>query len=419
MDTSDFFIEDGIKIYKEEETFYNPAMKFNRDISLLTIKNYFKEHTEVRILTAMCASGLRGMRYLKEDKKNIVHFNDISENAINSLKKNLTLNGFLTSKVYLAIERNILKNEKLIITQKDCNVLMNELYRFYDVIDIDPFGSCNTFAENAFRSIKHNGIICFTCTDKAALCSKVEKCYTKYGSHIYKNFCKNETPIRVLLSFLSHTAARFDFSIEPLLSFSVDYYLRVIVRVKLGKGKDVIENTSHTLICKCGNFMQQSIRKKPENIICNTCQNPMNLYGPFWIKPYCDRKFIKQMLENLDDRNARLKGVLKYLEQEIDSPWYFESNKIAKYLKTTTLNRKQILANLEKRGFLFSLTHCDVNGFKTNAPLSVIFEIFKNSDHCEVSSTVETLLKDNFYKGLLSSGMKPGSLPKQKEPNKR
>lgn len=411
--SKEVFEEEGVEIYNKENTFYNPAMKFNRDISMLSIKTYFRKHENLKILKAMCASGLRGIRYSKCDEKWNINFNDISKDAIDSLKCNFELNGITDYTEHKNSSRNMFVENKIAITKKDCTVLMNELKRFYDVIDIDPFGSCSLFTESALKSIKHNGLICFTCTDKAALCSKTDKCYTKYGAVIKKNFCKNETPLRVLLSYISRTAAKFDFSINPILSFSVDYYLRVIVQVKCGKKQTVFENNSNMLLCNCGNFEEFKLKETFETNKCNTCGGKMKFYGPFWNKSYCDKNFLKEMFETVDEEKyPRVIGVLRYLQQEIDTMWYYETNQIAKHLKVPNMKLKHILSHLDTLKYEFSLTHCDFDAFKTNAPMDVIFDIYKKGEKVEVTENVHRLLNIEYHKKLLNSKMKPGSLSK-------
>jgi len=84
--------------------FYNPVQEFNRDISILAIREFSKlrqeelalrgkEFTGISILEALSATGLRSVRYLKEIEniKTLVA-NDIDPTATQLMKQNFDFN---------------------------------------------------------------------------------------------------------------------------------------------------------------------------------------------------------------------------------------------------------------------------------------------------------------------------------------
>ena len=84
--------------------FYNPVQEFNRDFSILVIREFQKllveekqaknkEHQGLNILEALAATGLRSVRYLKEinNIKTLVA-NDIDPTATELMKKNFDFN---------------------------------------------------------------------------------------------------------------------------------------------------------------------------------------------------------------------------------------------------------------------------------------------------------------------------------------
>ena len=80
-------------VSKEMEVFYNPVMKFNRDISILLLNSIDKN--KLKIADPLAGSGIRSIRFLKElkkDKIKTISINDYSEKAIRSIKNNLKLN---------------------------------------------------------------------------------------------------------------------------------------------------------------------------------------------------------------------------------------------------------------------------------------------------------------------------------------
>jgi len=83
------------KISRSMEVFYNPVMKFNRDVSILLLKALGRR--KMNIADPLAGSGIRAIRFLLELPKGLIktiHINDHSENAINSINKNLTLNKY-------------------------------------------------------------------------------------------------------------------------------------------------------------------------------------------------------------------------------------------------------------------------------------------------------------------------------------
>lgn len=77
------------------------------------------------------------------------------------------------------------------------------------------------------------GLLCVTCTDLAVLAGSnyTESCFSKYGGHPVKSDFTHEVALRLVLSTIASSAARYKRHIVPLVSLSIDYYLRVFVRV--------------------------------------------------------------------------------------------------------------------------------------------------------------------------------------------
>src|SRR3989344_8444854 len=86
-------IETPKKVSSELDVFYNPVMEFNRTMSVLLLKSVADKKISVGL--PMCASGVRGIRFLKElpaSKVEHVYFNDNDSKAIKNVKENLKLN---------------------------------------------------------------------------------------------------------------------------------------------------------------------------------------------------------------------------------------------------------------------------------------------------------------------------------------
>lgn len=416
----EYFKEGAVVIAKQDDTFFNPAQKLNRDVSAEVIRSYFEGRENIRILTAMSATGLRGIRYLKEMDNAQLFLNDICPKAVETIKKNLELNGFPEYRTVGREDDIRTQNERINVLLSDCSVLMNRYHGFFDVIDIDPFGSCAGFVNDAFRAVKHNGLICFTCTDKAVLCSNEKKCYIRYSTHIKRIYSKNETPVRTLLSYISREFSKYDASIVPILGLSVDFYVRVIVRVVKNNGKSVLADNSHVFICDCLNKRVQNFGSRLDST-CDVCGGTMRLCGPFWNKSSYDKPTIQKIIARTSGGgNERMLGILRLMLQEIDEMFYYELPRLCSKTKINSCKLRELMNGLANAGFSVSLVHYDNNSIKTNAPLSAINEAMREKisgvpGKYDFGSNqeVDTLFQDTYFKGQIMSGLKPLSLPKK------
>lgn len=414
------FNERTVKIEKNSDSFYNPAQLLNRDLTIEVVRHYFEGRESIRVLDAMSATGLRGLRYAKEIPTTKVFLNDISTSAIETIKNNIVLNGYEDYHVMQPGDDIRAQHHKINVTQGDCIDIMNKYRGAFDVVDIDPFGSCANFVNEAFRAVKHNGLICFTCTDKASLCANERKCYMRYGSHIKRIYAKNEIAVRVLLSYISRELAKYDASIVPLVSLSVDFYVRVIVQVRKGNGKSVVENNGHVLICNCLNQKSAPFNTVVDNT-CEVCSGRMKLYGPFWNKAVCNKELIAKIINNTQvEGNERMIGILKLMHQEIDDIFYYELSQLCSKTKTSGCKLREMMNALTNAGFTASLVHYDNNSIKSNAPLPIINDILldKASEtpskyNYARNEYVDAIFSEMYYKGKVMSGMGPLALPRK------
>lgn len=104
--------------------------------------------------------------------------------------------------------------------------------RFFDVIDLDPYGTAVPFLESALSCIGKDGMLCVTFTDMAVLCArKPHVCFYKYGAApLGKAYC-HEQALRMVLFTINTMANKHGKSIEPMVSLTVDFYVRLFIRV--------------------------------------------------------------------------------------------------------------------------------------------------------------------------------------------
>jgi tRNA (guanine26-N2/guanine27-N2)-dimethyltransferase len=222
---------------ENEKVFYNNVQILNRDLSIQVI-NLFAETRQaekdaayakkldkynsllagdgskpetlkpprqlapgITVLDALAATGLRSVRYLKEIRGvRQVSVNDIDPKATASIVSNLLANGIPRDQISVeapgdpAAPTTLLDADtaaaapapRVRVHTGDGALLMyghRDPLAQYDVIDLDPYGSCAPFLDAAVQSVSHGGLLCVTCTDMSVFCGNYpEKCFTLYGA---------------------------------------------------------------------------------------------------------------------------------------------------------------------------------------------------------------------------------------------
>ncbi|CAG8494843.1 11033_t:CDS:10 [Ambispora leptoticha] len=415
---------------KSNEVFYNPVQEFNRDLSIAVIRTWseiLREEREEKakkqsqrqtqltgessnvgttnaaaskveskfsytILEALAASGLRSIRYAKElPNLKYVVANDLDLEAVNSIKRSVQYNG--------------LSDDLVRTSQGDASDIMyqhrNPLNQF-DAIDIDPYGTAAPFLDAAVQSVKDGGLLCVTCTDAAVLCGSnyPEKCYANYGAIPVKgDFC-HEMALRILLHTLATSASRYRRYIHPLITLSIDFYIRVFVRVFSSpiQVKTIPCKTSLLYVCSgCHIFYLHPLAKKtekgtfapmtgpPVNSLCHFCGNKFHTGGPMWGYILHDKEFVRRILEHVKESNTenykthpRMLGMLTVVSEEIDSPFYYILSSLAATVHSTNPSLKQFCSAILNKGYKFSASHAAAGSLKTDAPPEVIWDIVRS-----------------------------------------
>lgn len=345
----------------------------------------------LRILEALGASGLRSVRFaLEVPGINEIVCNDFDNTAVDYIKRNITHN-----------------NVANIITPScaDAALLMyqNSFYKNrFDVVDLDPYGSPTEFLDGAVKCIADGGLLCVTSTDMAVLCGNTpETCHSKYGSLGVRTPCCHEMAIRILLRAIESSANRYQRYITPLLSISADFYIRVFVIVKTGqaKVKESVTKLSHVNICNgCKSHSLSPIAEKQEttngfkyvlslatkSIVCEHCKHNCRVGGPIWSAPIHDVSFVEHLISAINNRSItlgttkRIEGMLSLIAEElVDQPLYHCLPDLCKILHCTCPPLLQMRSAILHAGYEVSFSHAAKESLKTNAPMSVIWDILR------------------------------------------
>lgn len=419
---------------KKDTVFYNPIQQFNRDLSVCCIKAWDQLYREnrlkkvnkrsseaeplekrrkinddddnrryMKILEALSATGLRAIRYAHEiPRVKTIVANDLLPEAVESIKRNAEYNH---------VEELIKPNTD------DANVLMyrnKSLNQKYHVIDLDPYGTVTPFIDSSLQAVEEDGLMLVTCTDLSVLAGNgyPEKCFALYGGvNMISHEATHESALRLVLHQLGQSAAKYKKVVEPLLSLSIDFYVRVFVRIRTSpiEVKNLQSNTMTVYHCsQCGSFHEQPLGRTSEKVTkknqtikkysvaqgpsvdskCKFCGGTYHLAGPMYSGPLHNREFIRQVLQvnaNHDDNTygtrRRIEGMLTLAQNEIsDAPFYFSPNHLSSILKLQVPPLKKIVAGLGSLGYECSLTHAQPSSIKTNAPWEVIWYVVAHSD---------------------------------------
>lgn len=343
------------KITKKLKVFYNPEMKINRDISILFLKTYFNK--KIKYADPMAATGIREIRFLKTIPEvfSQILIGDISKSAIEDVKKNFKKNKVSSRKVKYQISN-----------------AQTTLYKdYFDAIEIDPFGSPVPFIDSACQRIKHNGIICVTATDTAALCGTYPKtCERRYGIKVKKTHYHEELGLRNLIAYTQRQGAKYEKALTPLLSFSNKHFFRIFFKVEEGR-QDALKKVRELSHISWDTKTQETKILKLES---------ENSIGKTYVRELNNKKVVEGLIENLHliKDKKECEKLLTKLKDELDILGYVNPHKLEKEFKfSSKIKYEELFEELKKKKYKVSRVHNDKYGIKTTASTKTIVEIMK------------------------------------------
>ena len=342
-----------LSVYRTPEhapVFYNPVMKTDRDISIAVLRNFLKKKSKVA--DVLSGLGARAVRYANECPLD-VYANDIQPSAVKLIKKNAKLNKV---KVHASIN--------------DANLfLLENRHEKFDCIDIDPFGSPAIFLNSAMRAIQpKDSLLCVTATDIGVLSGNYPvACFRRYFIKSGRSSFEHELGVRNLIAAVFKESAKYNFSIEPVLSYANIHYYRTFLRIIGGRkraNKD-IRSLGYVAYCRKCEYRETFplLGNPPEKC---TCGQKLELFGPTWISKIGDRQF----LEKIRYENR----ILEQCYLEADVPYlYYDLHELGRTGKKKSIPKVNVLIEkLENEGYRTVRTQFSPFGIKTNADLKTI-----------------------------------------------
>ncbi len=208
-------------------------------------------------------------------------------------------------------------------------------------------------------------------------------CIKRYAAVPLKTEYAHELALRILLGSAVREAAAHNMGLNPLLSFSVDHYVRTYCEALEGD-----EATWHAVTqlgfinhCDACGVRFSTPGLIPEQITCPQCQNtPLRIAGPLWIGKFGDKAFINEVIKQVTQftlgTKRRTTSLLNKLQDEVDGPpTYFNLHHLADKLNIPVPPFSQIIDQLRASGEVCTRTHFSDHAIRTTASESAITQL--------------------------------------------
>jgi tRNA (guanine26-N2/guanine27-N2)-dimethyltransferase len=326
------------KITAKSTVFYNPAMEFDRALSL----RVFMASGKKKVLDAFSGSGIRAILYALEGAD--VTANDRNSRAVELIRENAALNSV-----------------PLQVTHEDANIVFRK--EKFEIIDIDPFGSPATYLDSVMCGLGHDSLLFVTATDTEALCGCARKAaLRKYGVNILRTPFSKELGIRVLLTAIMREGAKYGFGFSVLLSYWRMHYLRVFLRTFWSKKAAVttMSQVSPVFVCRCGYFSHHITTS------CPFCGESVNVLSPLYMGTLKENQFLKEINGN---------PMVDSLREELDIAFYYDTHHLAKVHGFLPPKMETLIKRIREEGFSASRTIFCSTGIRTDADFDNVLRV--------------------------------------------
>ncbi|UCG95848.1 MAG: tRNA (guanine(10)-N(2))-dimethyltransferase [archaeon] len=338
-----------VRMPEEGEVFYNPAMAFDRSISVCFCELAGLE----KALDALSATGIRALRYKKEAGIGVTA-NDCNPKAVKLIRDNMKRNKI-----------------KVGVSEKDANILMRQEH--FDFVDLDPFGSPIGFVDSACASIGRKGFLAFTATDKAPLSGTYPKVSERrYGIRSMKTDYYNELGLRILLSAVMRIFARYERRFTPLLSYSRLHYFRIYGKVEKGVKRINRQLRDWGVVSHCFKCGWRDLALKKKCPLCGEATQFCRVY----LGGIQDADFLDKLVGRLQSRMfVQEEKLVNKIREEISFPLYYDLHYLYKKTGRKPDKMETTMEKLREKGFRASRTHFCPTAVKTNASFKDIIEL--------------------------------------------
>jgi len=347
-----------------DAVFFNPNQELNRDVTVAVLRALDDGHgPDLRgrsYLDATAATGVRGVRAAAAGYDATLC--DRDPEAVSLCEANLARNDLPGTVVH-----------------RDANAYMHE--SSHEVVDVDPFGTPVPFADAAVRCAR--SVLALTATDTAPLCGA----HFDSGVRTYSAVPRNteyhaEVGLRVLVSALVRTAARYDVAVRPLLSHASDHYARTYLELEAGAtpATAAVDDLGHLHHCpEClHRETERGLIAHPSDGCPNCDGHQVLVAGPVWLGRLHDDVFVAAVRDRIDEEMgsaARARDLLGTVRRELDRPTHYDQHRLCERWGRPATAMDDFLDALRAAGYEASRTHHGGTTFETDADVATIREV--------------------------------------------
>ncbi len=383
------FLSADVDIYSHQKgqptsampVFYNPRMHLNRDVSVVLLSAILKRRPIQNICEPLAGCGVRTLRYLREcsDNMSAMMF-DANPIAVAVTQKNIEINGL---------------NDRATVKQGDARTLLltESINKWFDFVDIDPFGTPAPFLNASVQSMSfRGGLLAVTATDMPVLCGvHPDVAQRRYGGLSLRSSISQEIGVRLLIGLSFIVGGMNDFCVKPLAVLSADHYVRVWLW--LDADRSAVDDASHHMgiIRYCSTCMQvdsvplQHIYDKYEFIhALNRCSGTLYTAGPLWIGELYDPTLL-QIAEDimrehheLQPRARRLISLM-HAESSLTKHVYIDTHTLCDRYGYIPPSITTVIQGLTEAGHRVSRTSFRPTAIRTDAPVAAVVETIRQN----------------------------------------
>jgi tRNA (guanine26-N2/guanine27-N2)-dimethyltransferase len=338
--------------------FFRPETLVARDLGVLAAAVYRRQNPCLNVLDGMSGCGIRALRYALEAKADWLWVNEANPQIAAVLRQNL----------------RALRSEQVHVTTESVRHVLQDCLgqrRYFDLVDLDCFGSPAAFLTDCVRATRLNGLMYLTSTDSRTCEGHNPSASLRhFGAYARAHPATHEQGLRLLLGAISQQAVMQGFAIAPLFSYFQGQIYRVMVR--LVKGQHWSEDLSGFIghCHPCGHFDVVHWRGL-SRAVCPHHETPipLTLSGPLWLGPLHDLEFLTCMANlaqqwGWQDRQ----NLLALMTGEIPlPPYFFTLGEMGRHGKVDIPKRDRLITALHSEGYAAAMTHLDAQAIKTTA----------------------------------------------------
>ncbi|NEP16356.1 MAG: tRNA (guanine-N1)-methyltransferase [Leptolyngbya sp. SIO4C1] len=341
--------------------FYRVQSQVGRDLAVLAATVDRQRQGELRVLDAMTGCGVRPLRYQQEAGADWVWANEANPELQAVLSRNLAEG---------------MRPDTYCITHQDANQLFFDCYQrrdFYDLVDVDSFGSPTPFISTALWVTKLGGLLYLTSTDGRATSGHApDKSLQVYGAYARSHPAVHEQGLRLLIGRVAQQAAARGLQIQPVFSVFNGQVHRAMVRLLAHAAWDSSLYGFLAYCHSCGQFHTAGWRQLGRVQCSCGAEHPPVLSGPLWLGRLHDCPMLTAMAAQAErwgwvERRSLLQTM--WAEAELP-PYYYPLAELGRRGRMDIPPRDRLIQALCDRGYQATRTHLDAQAIKTTAPIA-------------------------------------------------